>query len=305
MPLVTSKELLEEAFRTGFAVGAFNANNMEMVQAIVEAAEEERAPVIVQISQGAIEYAGAEFMAAIVRVAAERASVPVVCHLDHGLDLDINIRCLKAGFTSLMIDGSALSFEENARLTREVVKLGHAVGIPVEGEIGKVPDAEKGPLSPEELKDFLTTPEEAVRFVEATGVDFLAVSVGSAHRMKVQSANLDIERILAIRQAVNIPLVLHGASGVTDESVRAAVGAGIAKINFATELNKAFTRNLRQKLAADPEVVDVRKYTRPAREAVKEVVRQKIRLVGADGKAGALAGLSRTPETRRTRELVE
>nr|WP_222927570.1 class II fructose-bisphosphate aldolase [Biomaibacter acetigenes] len=202
MPLVDSKAMLIYAMEHEFAVGAFNANNMEIAQAIVEAAEEEKAPVIVQISQGAIEYAGENCLFAIVKVLADKAKVPVVCHLDHGVDFHTVIRALRAGFTSLMFDGSSLPLEENVRVTKSLVEIAHAAAIPLEAEIGKVPDAAKGALSPEEIKKYLTTPEEALDFFERTGVDSLAVSVGSAHRMKVQSAELDIERIARIREKV-------------------------------------------------------------------------------------------------------
>ncbi|NLP18810.1 MAG: class II fructose-bisphosphate aldolase family protein [Firmicutes bacterium] len=288
MPLVTSKDLLERAAREGYAVGAFNANNMEMVQAIVETAEEEKAPVIVQISQGAINYAGADYFAALVKIAAQKALVPVVLHLDHGMDLRINVQCLRAGFSSLMFDGSRLPFAENVAITRQVVELAHMVGVPVEGEIGKVPTTGGEAVPYEELRQFFTKPEEAVEFFQASGVDSLAVSVGSAHKMKVQEAILDIERIAAIREAVQIPLVLHGASGVKDDQIPAAVKAGIAKINVATELGKVYTAEIKRAFAADPDEVDLRKYTAPARAAVKEVVREKIRLFGSQGKAPAV-----------------
>lgn len=290
MPLVDSKGMLIYAMENKFAVGAFNANNLETAQAIIEAAEEENAPVIVQISQGAIDYAGEECFFAIVKALAQKASVPVVCHLDHGVDFGTVVRALRAGFTSLMFDGSSLPFEENVRITKMLVEIAHASGVPLEAEIGKVPDAAKGPLSPEEVKKYLTTPEEAQEFYEKTGVDSLAVAVGSAHRMKVQSVRLDIERIAKIRERVGVPLVLHGASGVMDESVVEAIKAGISKINFATELNKAFTNAIKEKLEAEPELVDVRKYGAYARERVKKVVKEKIRLLNSSGRADEVMG---------------
>jgi len=285
MPLVDSKVMLKYAQENGFAVGAFNANNMEVAQAIVSAAEEEQAPVIVQISEGAIQYAGAHCMYSIVKSLADKTDIPVVCHLDHGVNYETIIKCLRIGFTSLMFDGSTLPFEENVRITRELAKIAHSVGIPLEGEIGKIPDADKGPLSQDEIKKYLTSPEEAKEFFERTGVDSLAVAVGSAHRVKVQSVSLDIERIARIRECVNVPLVLHGASGVLDDSIEKAVKAGIAKINFATELNKAYTNALKEKLGKEPELVDVRKYGEYGREKVKETVREKMRLLGSSGKA--------------------
>lgn len=285
MPLVNSKVMLIYAQKNEFAIGAFNANNMEIAQAIVEAAEEEKAPVIIQISEGAIKYAGEHCMFSIVKSLADRTSIPVVCHLDHGVNYSTVVRCLRAGFTSLMFDGSTLDFKENVKITKNLAKMAHAAGISLEAEIGRVPDAAKGPVLPEEIEAYLTTPEEAKEFFESTGVDSLAVAVGSAHRMKVQSAKLDIERIARIRETVNAPLVLHGASGVLDDSIEKAVKAGIAKINFATELNKAYTLALKQKLSKEPELVDVRKYGELGREKVKEVVRKKISLLGSSGKA--------------------
>jgi len=285
MPLADSKAMLIYAQKNRFAIGAFNANNMEVAQAIVSAAEEEKSPVIIQISEGAVKYAGAHCMFSIVKSLAERATVPIVCHLDHGVNYNTVIKCLRAGFTSLMFDGSSLPFRENINITKEIAKIAHSVGIPLEGEIGKVPDAAKGPLSQEDIKKYLTTPEEAKQFFESTGVDSLAVAVGSAHRMKVQSAKLDIERIARIREMVNAPLVLHGASGVLDDSIEKAIKAGIAKINFATELNKAYTEALKQIFSDKPELIDVRKYGEFGREKVKEVVKEKMRLLGSSGKA--------------------
>ncbi len=295
MPLVTSKELLINAQKEGYAVGAFNANNLEYVQAIVEAAVEENAPVILQASQGAIKYAGLEQIVSMVKTAAEGASVPVVLHLDHGTDFLQNVRCLRAGFTSLMFDGSSLPFEENVAITKKIVEIAHAVNIPVEAELGKVPQA--GEISFEELKALMTDPQEALRFVEETGVDSLAVSVGSIHRMQVQEARLDVERIQKIRELVGIPLVLHGASGVTDEGYRLGIKAGICKINVATELNKAFTRGFKEAMAEFPNEVDPRKFLTRAKEEMKKVIRAKMRLFGCSGKATSLGfGKSSSPE---------
>lgn len=282
MPLVTSKELLDDARKRRYAVGAFNANNLEYVQAIIEAAEEERAPVILQASQGAINYAGLEHIVAMVRVSADKATVPVVLHLDHGKDFLQNVRCLRAGFTSLMFDGSALPFEENVEITKRIVEIAHACRIPVEAELGKVPQA--GQVTWEDVKALMTDPEEAAKFVELTGVDSLAVAVGSVHAMREQAAKLDIPRIERISKLVGIPLVLHGASGVTDEGYRDAILAGICKINIATELNKACLKAVREQLAKDPDVLDLRKVLMPGKQAMKEAVKRKMRLFGASGK---------------------
>jgi len=283
MALVTGKELLEDARKRGYAVGAFNANNLEYVQAIIEAAEEEKAPVILQASQGAINYAGLDHIVAMVKVSAEKAKVPVVLHLDHGKGFLQNAKCLRAGFTSLMFDGSTLPFEENVAITKRIVEMAHACNVPVEAELGQVPQA--GQVTEEDVKALMTDPEEALKFAELTGVDSLAVAVGSVHAMRQQSANLDIDRIKKISELVGIPLVLHGASGVTDEGYKDAIPAGICKINIATELNKACMRAVKEAIAKDPEVIDIRKVMRPGRDGIKEAVKGKIRLFGASGMA--------------------
>jgi len=284
MPLVTSKEMLQAALEGHFAVGAFNANNMEQVQAIVDAAVEERAPVILQVSQGAIRYAGLEFAAALVKTAAAEADVPVVLHLDHGTDFEQNIRCLRVGFTSLMFDGSKKPYEENVATTSRVAHIAHVCGIPVEAELGRVLQAADG-VTEDEVRAAMTDPTQAREFVERTGCDSLAAACGSVHAMRAAEAELDIERIKAIHAAISdIPLVLHGSSGVKEESEVEAIKHGISKINVATMLNQAFTRALREALTALPaEESDPRKILVESRNAVKEVVRHKMRLFGSSG----------------------
>jgi fructose-bisphosphate aldolase class II len=290
MPLVTSREILRSALEQRFAVGAFNANNMEQVQAIVEAAQEERAPVIVQVSQGAIRYAGLEFAAGMVKIAADLVDVPVVLHLDHGNSFEQNIRCLRAGFTSLMFDGSQLSFEENVATTKKICEIAHAVGIPVEAELGRVLQATAG-VTAEEVEAAMTDPEQAEEFIARTGADSLAVAVGSVHAMRERKAALDIERIAAIRRRVNVLLVLHGSSGVRNEDLTEAIQNSICKINVATYLNQAFTLGLREGLAKHPDEVDPRKFLAISREHVKEAVREKIRLFGSAGRVGKGRGV--------------
>ncbi len=283
MPLATTKEMLQKAQAGRYAVGAFNANNLEYVQAIIEAAEEEKAPVILQASQGAIKYAGLEMIVAMVRASADAVTVPVALHLDHGTDYKQNVRCLRAGFSSLMFDGSSLSFEENVAITRKIVEMAHAAGVPVEAELGKVATA--GHVTPEEVKALMTDPDEAKRFVEETGVDSLAVAVGSVHKMVTQEARIDHARVARIRELTGVPLVLHGASGVTDEGYRAGIAAGICKINIATELNKAFTRGIHEALAKNPDEIDPRRIVGVGRDRMKEAVKAKMRLFGCSGKA--------------------
>lgn len=284
MPLVTTKELLEKAMRGKYAVGAFNANNIEMVQAIIEAAEEENAPVILQASQGAIKYAGLENITAIVKNAAAMAKIPIALHLDHGTNYEQNVKCLRIGFTSLMFDGSKLPYEENVSITRKIVEMGHAVGVPVEGEIGKIAGTEDH-ITVSEVEADMTEPEEALRFVEDTGVDSLAVAVGSVHRMKKKEAKLDHERIKKIAELVKIPLVLHGSSGVMDDEMRKGIKEGLCKINVATQLNMAFVEGMRKALNEKPEEVDPRRILGVSKELLKKVVRDRIRVFGCAGKA--------------------
>jgi fructose-bisphosphate aldolase class II len=282
--LVNNAAILQGAYEGRYAVGAFNANNLEQIQGILTAAEEERSPVILQASQGAIRYVGLDIIAAMVLTFARTATVPVSLHLDHGTSFEQNVRCLRAGFTSLMFDGSLLPFEENVDVTRKVVEIAHPVGVSVEGEIGRVGGTEEG-LEEEDIAALLTEPEEAERFAKLTSVDALAISVGNVHRMKTQSATLDIPRIRAVRELTEKPLVLHGASGVTNASIVKAVRAGICKINVATALNMAFMHGVSTALKASPREIDPRKILRHGREELKEKVKEKIRLFGSSGSA--------------------
>ncbi len=304
MPLVTTKGMLVDARKRNYAVGAFNANNMEMAQGIVAAAEEEDAPVIVQVSQGGGKYAGLKEMAAVVKVLARNAKIPVALHLDHGVNYTYNILAFKAGFTSLMFDGSRLDFEENVAITKKIVMTGHIAGIPVEAELGEVP---KNPdeMDAEELREYMTDPDRAKQFVEMTGVDFLAVAVGSMHKMKTQAAQLNIDLIEEIRNTIDVPLVLHGASGVTDESVKKAIKAGINKVNVHTHLAKNFTSEVRKVLNNNPEMVDLRKYLDKGRTALKEEVKKKINLFGANGKADQIEDVEVVPYEDIEQEIVE
>ena len=283
MPLVTSKQLLLTALENRFAVGAFNANNMEQIQAIIEAAQEEHAPVIVQASQGAIRYGGLELVSAMVKTLANLATIPVVLHLDHGPDFEQNVLCLRAGFTSLMFDGSKKSYDENVAITKRVVEVAHLVGIPVEAELGRVAQS-TDKLTEAQVCALMTDPRQARAFVDSTGIDSLAIACGSVHAMKVAKAELDIPRIKAIHaQIPEIPLVLHGSSGVRADSMVAGIEQGICKINVATYLNQAFVRGMKEGIAKYPEEVDPRKFLTIGRDYVKEAVREKIRLFKSAG----------------------
>ena len=288
MSLVTTKEMLKKAQKGRYAVGAFNANNMEFIQAIIETAEEEKAPAILQASQGAIEYAGLDNIVAMVKVLAEKVTVPIALHLDHGTDYYQNIKCLRAGFTSLMFDGSKLPFEENVKITKKIVEMAHTCDIPVEaelGQIGKMGDSDEPGVALEKVKETMADPYEAAKFVELTKIDFLAAAVGTIHGCRTPFAKLDIPRIEKIRELTDVPLVLHGASGVNDEEVRKGISAGICKINIDTRIRMIFTEKIRELIKINPQEIDPRKLLGPAREVAKEVIRERMRVFGCSGKA--------------------
>ena len=283
MALVTSKELMLDAQKNHYAIGAFNVENMEMVQAVIAAAEELRSPVILQTTPGTLKYAPPELFYANVAASAKVASVPVVMHLDHGSSFPLALRAFRAGYTSIMIDGSQKAFEENIALTKSVVDACHAGGVPVEAELGKVGGKEDD-LDGGEGNGY-TVPEEAAEFVARTGVDFLAVAIGTAHGVYKGIPKLDVERISRIAQLVDVPLVLHGTSGVPDETVRECVARGMCKVNYATDLRIAYTNGVRAYLQQNPAAYDPKKYSAEGREKVKQYVMQKIKVCGSDGKA--------------------
>ena len=283
MPLVSSKEMLENAQKGNYAIGAFNVENMEMVQAVVAAAEELQSPVIVQTTPSTVKYADVDYFYANVKTAAEKALVPIVMHLDHGSSFSLAMQAYRAGYTSIMIDGSHSSFKENIELTKSVVNACHPGKVPVEAELGKVggkeDDLDGGTGNP------YTEPAEAAAFVEATGGDFLAVAIGTAHGVYKGIPRLDVERLRAIRKVVSVPLVLHGTSGVPDETVMECIRRGICKVNYATDLRIAFTKGVRRYLMENPDAFDPKKYNAMGREMVKQYVMEKIKVCGSVGKA--------------------
>lgn len=284
MALVPITELLKKAEEGGYAVGAFNCNNMEIVQAIIAAAEAERSPVIMQASQGAIKYAGLDFITGMARVAAEKATVPVALHLDHGTSFEQVMQCIRSGFSSVMIDGSKLPLNENIALTKKVIDVAHAVGVSVEAELGKIGGTEDD-IHVDEKDAFFTNPEEAKIFVQETGVDALAVAIGTAHGQYKGIPELDFPRLEKIRSLVSIPIVLHGSSGVPDEAIQKAIKLGVRKVNIDTNIREAFVAACRQVLNNDAKEIDPRKVLGPAREAATAVIREKIRVFGSNGKA--------------------
>jgi fructose-bisphosphate aldolase class II len=305
--LVTNKALLDAAKQGGYAVGAFNINNMEFIQAILSSAAELRSPMIIAVSEGAIKYAGFDTLVSLVRVEAEGKNIPISLHLDHGKDMGVIERCISGGFTSVMIDGSHLPFDENVAVTKEVVDKAGPAGVSVEGELGRLAGVEDN-VSVSEQDSLFTDPDEAKMFVERTGIDSLAIAVGTSHgayKFKGEP-RLAFDRISTIASLVDVPLVLHGASGVNqehvelansfgaeiagargvpDEAITEAIKLGISKVNIDTDMRIAFTAYLRRSLGENKKNIDPRKYLGAAREAVGEVVRPKMRLFGSEGKA--------------------
>jgi len=304
--LVTNKDLLLPAKRGAYAVGAFNIQNLESLSAVVEAAVEEKSPVVVAVTPSAIKYGGLAYLSKIAKTAAKSVSVPMSLHLDHGEDFETVSKCVEAGFTSVMIDGSFLKFEDNIAITRRVVDFAHSKGVSVEAELGRLAGVEEKTV--EEKETVLTDPDAAMDFVKRTGVDALAVAIGTSHgayKFKGEP-KLDFERLKSINEKVEVPLVLHGASsvpqwiiekaqrygaelagarGIPEEHIKKAISLGITKINIDTDLRLAFTATVREVLAKSPKEFDPRKILGPAKEAMKEVVKGKMRLFGSSGKA--------------------
>lgn len=282
MPLETTQEMLKKAQKEGYAVGAFNVENMEMAQAIISAAEEMKAPVMLQTTPSTVKYASLGLYYANVEALARNAKVPVAIHLDHGSSFELAVQAIRAGYTSVMIDGSHEAFEENIALTKRVVDVAKPNGIPVEAELGKVGGKE------DDLDGGAggyTEPLEAKEFVERTGVSSLAVAIGTAHGVYAGEPKLDVERLKEIRKVVEIPLVLHGASGLSDEAVQSCIREGICKVNFATELRIAYTEGVKAVLTEKPETIDPKAYGKAGRERVKELVKNRISVCKSAGKA--------------------
>jgi len=268
-------DVLRAAQQARSGLGAFNVIQLEHAEAIVAGAEAAGRPTVLQVSENAVRYHGA--LAPVGRAMleiADAAEVPVVVHLDHATDVDLVEQALALGFTSVMFDGSTLPVEENLATTRRVVQRAHDRGASVEAEIGEI-GGKDGVHAP----GVRTRPEDAARFVEETGIDAVAVAVGSSHAMTTRTARLDLDLIAAIRDAVRVPLVLHGSSGVPDDHLREAVSAGMTKINISTHLNGTYTRAVREMLASDPALVDPRKYLGAARTATAQEVERLVRLL--------------------------
>lgn len=309
MPLVTTKEMFEKSMKEGFAIGAFNVNNMEIIQAIVDAAAEENSPVILQASSSAIKYARPIYLKKMVEAAVEETNIPIVLHLDHGPDFETCKACIDAGFTSVMIDGSKYDFEENVALTKQVVDYAHPRGVVVEAELGKLAGIEDD-VNVSASDAMYTDPMQAKEFVERTGCDSLAIAIGTSHgayKFKGE-AKLRFDILAKVKELIpNTPIVLHGAStvipelvelcnkygadipgakGVPDEILHEASKSGVSKINVDTDLRLAMTAAIRKEFTESPSTFDPRKYLGPARDLIKETVQHKIRDVfGSSNKA--------------------
>jgi len=308
MPLVSTKELFAKALEGRYAIGAFNVNNMEIIQGITEGAAEERSPLILQVSAGARKYARHEYLAKLVQAALETCDLPIVLHLDHGENFEICKSCVDGGFTSVMIDGSRHPFEENIAVTKKVVDYAHARGVAVEAELGKLAGVEDE-VAVSAKDAIFTNPEQAGEFVEKTGCDSLAVAIGTSHgayKFKGEP-RLDFERLEEIQERLpGFPLVLHGASsvpgelvdfcnryggeikgsrGVPEEMISRAAKMNVCKVNIDTDIRLAVTGTIRKCFAENPSNFDPRNYLGPARDAIRELVGKKIRVLGCAGKA--------------------
>ena len=287
MTLVSMREVLHDAMKNQYAVPAFNVCNLEYAKAVIETAEEVNAPVIVAIHPVENEYAGIDVLSNIIKTLAEKVSVPVVLHLDHGDGIRNTVQSLKYGFTSVMYDGSQYEFDENVNKTKEIVRIAHSVNVPVEAELGIVGGAEGDDYVHVDSLDTdqLTDPDKAVEFVEKTGIDSLAVAIGTAHGLYIGEPRIDIERLKQIRSKVDIPLVLHGGSGTPEDVIGECIKNGISKINIASELKFAFHHGIIDVMNDRPEVYEPLIVLEAAKKAAKKLVKSKFELFQTVGKA--------------------
>ena len=273
--VVTSARLMKRAAREGLAVPAFNIDNLESAMAVSEVMHELRTPVIVQTIPRTLNYGGIAIYPAMMRELMADCPVDYALHLDHGDSLSLAKKCIASGFSSVMFDGSAMSFEDNVRSTKEITDFALPMDVAVEGELGTIGGTEQ---NDEESCIGYTEVDEAVEFVRRTNISALAIGVGTVHGIYKGEPHINVQRIREIHSAMETPLVLHGASGLSDEVLRDCIAAGISKINFATELRIAFTEGIREELARSPEVYDPKLYLRPAVDRIKETVKNKIRI---------------------------
>lgn len=284
MPYMSGKPMIQKAWKERYAIGAFSAHNAETIKAILLAAEEEKAPIMIQVGQKVINTIGLDQMKAMIDTFMVDITVPVCIHLDHSRAFEQTMQAVRANFDSVMFDGSGLDFEENVRITRTVCDVAHALNIGCEGEIGKIGGTEDD-ITVDEADAMITTVEEALDFSNRTTVDYLAVSIGTAHGVYKKTPQLNFQRLVEIKNAVQKPIVLHGGSGVPDDQIVEAISCGVAKINVDTELRQSFTLGVQAHWAKNPEDFVLADSLGAGVETMKETVKQKIRLFGASGKA--------------------
>lgn len=275
--LVSTRQILIEAQKGGYAVPAFNIHNLETIQVVVEAAKELNSPVILAATPSTVKYAGIEYLINIIRVSTEKFDIPITLHLDHHENVDDIKKAIDLGCKSVMIDASHHEFEENIKIVKDVVDYAHKYDVSVEAELGRLVGQEDDKIVDEKDCDY-TDPQKAVEFVRRTGVDSLAVAIGTAHGLYKTEPKLDFERLKEINELIDIPLVLHGASGVAWEEVQKSIDLGICKVNIATELKMPFASAIKNHFHDHPEDSDPRKYLIPAKEAMKSVVIDKIKM---------------------------
>lgn len=279
MAIVSSEKMLRKARDGHYAVGAFNVENMEMAQAVIETAKQLKSPIIIATSQSALKYATPKIFKQMIEAIASTVDIPISLHLDHGDNFKVCLQALHAGYTSIMIDGSVYPYNENVEITKKVVDVCSVFNVPVEAELGMIVGKEQDTLAAR--KTVLTPPETAKDFVSLTKCNSLAVAIGTCHGFYKEKPNLDYERLNLISNTVDVPLVLHGASGLTEEQVCKCVENGISKVNFATELRETYTKTVKEYLKENPTVVDPKKYGLEAKTAVMECVKEKIRWLGS------------------------
>ena len=284
MSLISTKEILEKAQNEGYAVPAFNIHNLETIQVVLKAARDLKSPVILAATPSTVKYADENYLLAIMNKATELNDIPIAFHLDHHENVDDIKRIIKLGCKSVMIDASKHEFDENVSIVKDIVNFAHKYGTTVEAELGKLGGVEDN-LEVDDKDAYLTNPNEALKFVKLTGVDSLAVAIGTAHGLYKCEPKLDFKRLEEIRRLVHVPLVLHGASGVSYDAVQEAIKNGICKVNIATELKIPFSNAIKKYFEENPNASDPRQYLVPAKNAMYDVVAEKIKMCKSENKA--------------------
>ncbi|MFC4387852.1 ketose-bisphosphate aldolase [Gracilibacillus marinus] len=290
MVLVNSTPMLKEARKSGYGIVAFNVHSLDMLYSVAEAAAELDAPLIVQTTVGTVRNLGPENIVAAAKAASEEYKIPMALHLDHCTDYDVLIKCIRAGYTSVMIDASMHEFDENVRRTNQVMDVAKFLDVNVEAELGKVGGVEDD-IVVDEADAQKAVPSECVKFIELTGVPTLAPAIGTAHGIYSGDPDIDFERIEKIANLVDVPLVLHGGSAIPDEDVRRCVSLGMSKMNVSTELKNAYSQAIKEHFEDKPNALDPRQYLTKAKQAAKDLAQSKIKLVGCQGKASEVQAL--------------